>query len=318
MGVRKIFAKAIENWPAKVLSLALAIILFIFHRMSVLETRYFFTPLVIEHMGIMTAASHYPRMIRVSLRGEAHSLDSILDNDIEAFIDMQNFAAPGTYNVPVQWRKKGTALGVEPLQISVDPMEIAFSLDRKISKFVPLVASFIGQVESGFNMTSHSMDPAQVIIEGPVSLMGSISELNTESIDLSGRTDSFSLTAAILNNEPLIIIRGSGTVEFFGTVSQIIPVRNISNVPIVVSDVREGFTWELETRTGSIHLEGDNLNAVERFVPPPDFLKVDCSGISEPGTYILRVLSGNAGGLSMRVEPQEVKIEISQTGDLEE
>ena len=311
MGPRKFLALAVDNWPAKVLSLALAIILFVIHRMSMLETRYFFTPLVIENLSTMMPSSSYPMMIRVSLRGEAYNLYSILENDVQTYVDMAKFDTPGTYDVLVQWRKKGTAMEVEPLQIFVEPMEITFSLDYKISKFVPVTANFMGQLEVGYNMTSYSLNPNQVIVEGPAAIMGGISELNTELIDLGGRRSDFSVTAAILRREPLILIRGDGTTEFSGAISQIIPVRNISDVPILITGIKEGFTGELEIKTGSIHLEGGNYGSVESFEPPPDFLKVDCSAINEVGTYVLRVMAGAAEGLNLTVEPEEVKIEVT-------
>jgi hypothetical protein len=114
------------------------------------------------------------------------------------------------------------------------------------------------------------------------------------------------------------LIRGSGTTEFAGSVSQIIPVRNIFNVPIAIIGIMEGLSGELEIKTGNIHLEGENQEAVERFEPPPNFLKVDCSGISESGVYILRVLAGSFEGVRLRVEPQEVKIEINAIEDKEQ
>jgi YbbR domain-containing protein len=307
---KKLFAKAVQNWPVKVLSLALAIVLFVFHRMSTLETRHFFAPLIIENLNAMMPSGAYPRIIKVSLHGEAGSINSILENDIEAYVDMDKYAAPGVYRVSVQWRKKNTALGVEPLQILVDPSDITFSLDRKLSKFVPLSASFSGQVEAGFNMTSFSLSPSQIIIDGPAGLMGGVSELHTELIDLDGRRSDFSLTAKIMQRDPLVVIRGSGTTEFFGVINQIIPVRNISNVPIIVTGIKDGFTAELEVKTGNIHLEGDNLDAVNTFVTSFDFLKIDCSGISGPGTYVLRVLSGTAGNIIFNIEPKEVKIQV--------
>ena len=312
---RKVITKIVENWPAKVLSLALAIVLFVFHRMNTLETRFFSTPIVLENLSIVTPSSPYPRMIRVSLRGEANNLHTILEDDIETYIDMKDFSTPGTYKVPVKWRKKGNSLMVEPLQISVDPMEITISLDEKISKFVSLAASFIGQVDAGFNMTSYSFNPNQMIVEGPVSLLGSISELQIEPIDLTGRKNDFSIIATVLHQDPLIVIRGEGTTEISGTISQIIPVRNIMNVAISITGLHEGFTGELEVKTANIHMEGDNRDAVERFDPPDGFLKVDCSGISESGTYMLRIITGAADGVTLRTDPQEVKVQIEFTGE---
>ena len=314
MDGRKLLARIVENWPAKVLCLALAIILFIFNRMSNLEDRFFSVPLNVERTGPLTPSSSYPRTIRVSLRGEANSIYPILEDDIQVYIDMNKFDVPGIYTVPVQWRKKGTALGVEPLQITVDPIEITISLDNKISKFVPVTANLQGQVESGYTMTSYSLNPAQVIVDGPAELMWGISEVFTEAIDLDGRRSDFSTTVNILNRDPLMTIRGNGTTEFHGIIRQIIPVRNITNIPIVITGLMEGFAGELETKAGSIHLEGDNQSMLDTFEPPPDFLKVDCTGINAPGTYVLRVIAGAAGNMNLTVEPEEVTIRISEAG----
>ena len=311
MNARKIIARTAENWPAKVLSLGLAIFLFVFHRMSTLENRFFLAPLNLETNGSLVPSSSYPQMIRVSLRGEANSIFPVMEGDIEVYVDIDKYNIPGAYTVPVQWRKKGAAHGTEPLQITVDPMEITFSLDYKISKVVPLLASLRGQVETGYTMTSYSLNPAQVIVEGPAELIWDISEVYTDTIVLDGRRSDFSLTVNAVNREPFVAIRGNTTSEFQGTISELIPVRNITNVPIVITGLMEGFTGELEIKTGSIRLEGRNQDAVNEFEPSSDFLKVDCSGINRPGTYLLKVLTGTARNVILRAEPGEVKIQIS-------
>ena len=315
MSLKKFFARAVENWPAKVLSLALSIFLLIYHRMSLLETRVFYTPVVVEQLNAMMPSNSYPRIIKVSLKGESQNLNSILEEDIEAYVNLKDIKTPGTYSVAVLLRKKGTAQGVEPLQISVDPMEITFSLDHKVSKFVPIAVNFVGQVETGYNMNSYSIEPNQVVVEGPAALMGNLSELYTDYIDLSARRNDFSVTAAILHSDPLIVIRGDGTVDFSASISQIIAVRNITNVPVAITGLNEQFAGELETAKANIRIEGFNRDSVESFVVPNGFLKVDCSQISEIGDYVLNVLAGTVAGLSFRVEPRETKIQITAVGD---
>ena len=312
MDFRRLFATAVENWPAKVLSIGLAIILFVFHRMSVLEMRYFSVPLNVEQLGAMMPSSSYPRMIRISLRGEANSIYSVQEEDIEAFVDMSNYNTPGSYLIPVQWRKRGLAQGLDALQVSVEPMEISFSLDQRISKFVPLVANFRGLIDPGFSMTSYSLDPPQVIIDGPAELMAGINELHTDLIDLNGRNSDFTGTVEILNTDSLIIIRGDGTAVFSGSINRIIPVRNISMVPVSISGLGEDLHAELEHMYVNIYMEGENQDVVERFVPDPDFVRVDCSGIVEPGTYILSVQTGTYQGIFFRSDPDEITIRISQ------
>jgi len=45
------------------------------------------------------------------------------------------------------------------------------------------------------------------------------------------------------------------------------------------------------------------------------FLSVDCSGITEPGIYVLRVLTGSYENIIFRSEPVELTVRIGQEED---
>ena len=319
MNVRKLLSRAVEHWPAKVLSIGLAIMLFVFHQMSTLEERFFSVPLTVHRDGPLVPSSPYPRMIRVNLRGEANNIFSVMESDIEVYIDMNRLETPGVYTIPVQWRKRDAMQGMETVQITVDPMEITISVDQLLNRTVPVTASLRGQIDSGYTMTSHSLNPAQVIIEGPAALVSGVSEIFTEVIDLGGRRNNFAVTAAILNPDPLMIIRGSGTSEFRGNVTQVIPVRTIAQVPIAVTGLAPGLAGELQNPAAGIRLEGGTQAALDMFTPPPAFLSVDASEIHEPGTHTLPVMVLAFANVNVRVDPAQVIIHVSyaeeETGD---
>jgi YbbR domain-containing protein len=307
---RKILAKAAENWPAKVLSIAMALILFVFHRMSTMESRFFSVPLVVEVSPSLIPSSSYVRMVRVTLRGDANSVYPILEDDIEAFIDLKKYDAEGSYRAPVQIRKKGSAQGVEALEISVDPMEISLELDRKISKYVPLTANIRGTLAGGYDLISHTLTPTQVVVDGPMNILGGISELYTDFIDLDGKSEDFSVIVNILNRDPLLTIRGNGTTEFRGFVRRLVPVRNIDQIPILINGLDTRFSAETDVKGGSVRLEGSQGD-LDRFVPPEWFLSVDCSLVDDPGTYTLPVQADLPPGLNLiRQDPQEVTVTI--------
>ena len=310
LDARKLLAKAVENWPAKVLSIALAIILFVFHRMSTLTERFFSVPLVMESQTNLVPAVPYPRMIRVTLRGDPNSIYHVQEEDIEAYIDLSRFSSPGNYQAAVQIHKTGTALDVSPLEIGIEPGEISLSLDMKISKVVPLKAIMRGEVVSGYILNSHSLYPPQVIIDGPSRLVGFISELETEVIDLGSRTTDFSESVTIRNQDPLISVRGSGYVEFQGNISRIIPVRNIQNIAVRMVGLDASLSGEMGVRYVSVHLEGRNQEQLDRFSLPLEFLYVDCSAITEPGTYMLAIYGDVPSGISLSTDPNEIMIRI--------
>jgi hypothetical protein len=326
---RKIITRIVENWPAKVLSIALAIILFVFHRMSVLEDRFFSVPLNIELNGSLAPAGSYPRMIRISLRGDASGILPILEDDIEAFVDMTKYTEPGTYRAPVQVRKQGTALGIDSLEINVDPLEINLELDQKISKYVPLNPIYQGYLEQGYELVSYTLSPNQVVVDGPQGLMSNISVLPTEAIELGGRSEDFTVSVRVLNRDPLLVIRGDGVTEFRGFITSSVIQRSIDAVPVVLQGLsadlavlsRDDFglgsaldgTPDDDTPViaqGSVRLEGGQ-NRLENFAPPAHFLKVDASGITEPGTYTLPVMADVPLDFTLiRTDPSEVTVEV--------
>jgi len=243
---QKLLAKIIEKWPAKVLSVAAALIISVFYRMNTLETRFISVPLQVESSEALIPANYYAQTVRASLRGEANSINPILEEDIEAYIDLRKYTQEGTYRIPIQIRKKGSALGVEPLEISVVPIEISLVLEERIIKNIPVFPVFSGSVAEGFELTGHTIFPTEVIAEGPKSALETIYEFNTDTIVLDGRYENFTIMANIINDNPQITIHGSRICEYRGTVNRIVrETRRINLTP--ETETQETAAGEIET-----------------------------------------------------------------------
>jgi YbbR domain-containing protein len=311
LNLRKILVKVADNWVAKVLSVFLAIVIFVFYRMTTMESRFFLTPLVVELPAHLVPSSPYTRMIRVTLRGDADNIMPILEDDVEAYIDLGNIEAPGLCRAPVQIRKKGSAVGVEPLEISFNPVEIELELDQKSSKYVPLTANIQGSLEPGYDLVSHSLTPTQVALDGPAKLLDQVTELYTDTIDLDGRNADFSVMVSILNRDPLLTIRGNGMTEFRGFVRSRVAVRNFGSLPIVIEGLDKRFFPETDVAFGNVRITGPQVE-LDAFVPPQPFLSVDCSGITGEGAYTLPVKVNLPPSLDLvRGEPREISVAVS-------
>ncbi|MDR0457362.1 MAG: hypothetical protein LBH20_11860 [Treponema sp.] len=310
MNARKLIIKIIENWPVKVLSIVLAFILFVFHHLNTMTTRPLSVPLTIETNSALVPASVYPRSARVTLRGEDNGIQSIVDSDIEAYVDLSKYETEGFYSAPVQIRKKESALGIEPLEIVVYPLEISVQLDRKISKTIPLTAVIEGRVADGFDLISHSIFPPEIMITGPFVLLEPVAEIKTEPIDLDGRNSDFIIEVQIANPNPLFVLRGNGIAEFSCFINPTVSVRSIDGIPITLRRLNPDFAADSGGRTGSIRIEG-RQPWLDVFQPPPGFFSVDCSGISEPGSYTLPVMVDLPPDFSLiRREPENLSLTI--------
>jgi hypothetical protein len=218
----------------------------------------------------------------------------------------------------VQIRKKGSAVGVEPLEISFNPVEIELELDQKGSKYVPLSANIQGSLDPGYDLASHSLTPTQVALDGPAKLLDQVTELYTDVIDLEGRNADFSVMVSILNRDPLLTIRGNGMTEFRGFVRGRIAVRNFSSLPVSVLGLDERFLLELDAAFGSIRISGPQAE-LDAFVPPQPFLSLDCSGIAGEGVYVLPVKVNLPPLLSLVWgEPREITVAVSSNPEREE
>jgi len=307
---RKLIVKIIENWPVKVLSIVLAFILFMFHRLNTMITRPLSIPLTIETNSALVPASAYPRNVRVTLRGEDNGIQSIADSDIEAYVDLTKYETAGMYSAPILIRTKESALDIEPLEIMVYPLKISVQLDRKISKTLPLAAVIKGRVADGYDLISHTLSPPEIVVTGPLGLLESVAEIKTEPIDLDGRHNGFNMEVHITNPNPLFALRGSGIVEFSCLINPTVSVRSIDGIPIGLKGLDPGFTADMDGRTGSIRI-GGNQPLLDAFQPSPDFLTVDCTGISGPGSYTLPIMVDLPPDFSLiRREPEDLNLTV--------
>jgi hypothetical protein len=310
LNVRKFLDSLVDNWAAKVLAVAVAIVLFMFHRMSALEERFFSVPLKVQTDGALVPASAYPRMVRVSLRGEANNVFPILEEDIEAYLDLGKYKSEGVYKAPVLIRKKGTAAGIDPLEVHVEPLEVAVAVEKKLSKTVPVTPSFRGYLETGYELASYVVEPSQVELSGPTSVVEKVSDVTTDFVELSGRKEDFSVKVKIVNRDSLLSVRGDGQVEFRGSIRQSVMIRTIEHLPIVLSGLRPGFIARPQVNFGSVKLQGSQ-NDLESYVPDASFLSLDCSDVDGDGMYMLPLVVSAPPNFSVvRYDPLEVQVEV--------
>ena len=128
MKIRKIFDRLAENWLAKVISFALAIVLVQLYKGSLLEKKYFYAPLVIENSGDLVPAVNIPRLVKVSVWGDSTVIAPIMEEHITAYMDLSAISSPGEYRIPIQAKLKGLASNISDFEVEVEPSDITLTL----------------------------------------------------------------------------------------------------------------------------------------------------------------------------------------------
>jgi hypothetical protein len=296
----------LDHWPAKVLSLAAAAVLFFFYRASTLEERDFSVPLRLEVPADLAVSKPYPRSVRVTLRGRGESVFAILEEDIIVSADLDRFTGEGEFRVPLRVRRTGSAAGVEPLDVRVEPAELRLALEKEIVRTVRVQARLKGQPEHGYELSQYSVAPMSVEVTGPRSAVQSLESAATEEVDISGVREDFSLTVPLLRENSLVHYPREASVLFRGSVRPAQIIQAFQQVDVISVDLPAELRIADPLPKGSISLQGAQLE-LEAIPAGQLRLIADCGEVRRPGVYRLPLKPDVPPGfVVVRYEPREL------------
>lgn len=309
MKPERFFQSLFADWPAKVLSLAVALLLTLFFNLTRLEQRTISIPLTVTINDEMAPSSQYPRMVRVSLRGERDVIYGIREDEISASLDLAAYKSEGVFKAPVRLEKRGNALTADPLEIHPEPAEIAIGLEQRMMKKVPVTPSFKGFLESGFELATFDLSPSEVTISGPAGLVARTTEIATDTIELSGKKSDFSVDVRLLKKENLLSLENRESVVFTAKVRKSLDVMNFVNITILPEGLLPSLTVADILPTGQVRLRipSEALTSFDQTT----MLSIDLSAFTKPGTYAVDVaVKPPQGAIVESYEPQTITVSL--------
>ena len=307
----------IRNWPAKIISLTAALVLFMFYRINTLEERFFSVPLTVDTPLGLAVANPYPRNVRIRLRGQEETIFPILEEDIDVYADFARIKSEGEFRVPLRVSLGSTALGVTPLEIKVEPSEITLYLEYRMDKSVEIVPVIRGLPAHGYELVQYTVTPSVVDILGPRSQIQALERMMTEEIDATGRSEDFLVRVRIASSNPLVELPGGRSVEFRGIVREVEIIKSFDSIDIISIDLPPELRLAEALPRGSIRLQGTQL-AIENLAPSQLRLVVDCNEVEGPGTARLYPQPDIPPGYAvLKYEPQELVLRFLPAGTAE-
>jgi YbbR domain-containing protein len=308
---RLFLARIVRNWPAKVISIAAAVVLVVFYNISRLDDRFFTVPLEVSIDDEFIAASPVPEDVRIQLRGEPEVIDRIREDDVRAVVDFTDHESPGTYAAPVRIEKMGSALDAEPVEIRVEPSRIELQLAVRATKSVEVEPTIQGFAPTGYNLSQYQVSPSTVEIEGPREIVNDVEVVRTEEIELSGRQEDFTVRVRLNRPDSLIRFPGGSIVEFRGIIEETVVLRTIEPVEIVLLDLDPDLRLTSALPTGLVRVQARQVD-LDEVTPSQVQIVVDASAVDEPGTYTLDARPSVPQGLVvLRYEPTTVEVDVA-------
>lgn len=284
LNTRDFFISLTNNWPAKILSIMLAIGLFIFQRINTLDSRGFDVPLnLTSNQHDLAPTKLLPEKVRVVAQTTRAELENISENDIIASIDLSSYEEPGTYDIRIEIHPSINILDLDSLALSVYPRDIKITLDPREGKYVSVKPVYKGSVAPGYELVSQSITPNQVYVEGPQTIVAGIISVPTEQIDITGRDTNIMRIVRVGTYNPLITLSESNF-QFSAELKSIKKIEEWRDLPITFTNLPENLHVTSTDFKGFIRLQG-NERDISTYTPEAGVLFVDCSPISSPGNY---------------------------------
>ena len=194
-----------SDWGLRILSVFLALTVWWFvsapRRGSVSERAYA-VPLSLVNMPrdlvITTAVQD---TVSVRLRGRASDLRSLSSANLEVPLDLRT-AVPGDITFTI----RPQAINVPPQVevVSIDPSSVRFRVEQLRQKSVPIRPFLVGQPSGGYVVGDATLSPDHALVSGPASQIRNLSEVATERVIMTGRTETFVQNVAVVSDSSLI------------------------------------------------------------------------------------------------------------------
>jgi len=280
-------AAVFDQWPAKVLALGAAVLLFLFNRFDSLESKVLSLPVRLVADTTLLPSQDWNNRVRVTLRGSSEVLAGLDETALEVLADFSSHSGEGLWKAPLQVVRHGAALQAEGLEVQVEPLELLLSFERKVVKTLPVQPDFVGLPGRNFELSGSKVIPSIVTVEGPRSILEKMTSIATEPIELRGKTDTFTLRVRVAEVSTLINFPYGSTIEVQGLMTSSLATLTLAAVLPTPLNLSSALRLQSPLAPVRVKLRGTPaaLSALDRTDggSPSVVLLADLSNYSIPG-----------------------------------
>ncbi len=121
MKLNKYFQSLLYNWPAKVLSLVFALLVYAFIQFSTMGSRVVSIPIQVQLPELLVAGSLVPTSVEVSIRGNEDIIYLINPDSIVASLDFSSVSKTGIATAPVVLQYEEQVFESAKIALSANP-----------------------------------------------------------------------------------------------------------------------------------------------------------------------------------------------------
>jgi hypothetical protein len=189
-------------------------------------------PVVLENLPPdLAIAGDYTQTISVRARGSQRDLSNLTQGRLSPRIDLT--AASGGQNVfQIIPEDLNAPSGVQIERI--DPAEITIVLEDSLEKYVVISPVTSGEPAAGYEIVGRSTEPEMTRVSGPRSVVEAIERIETSTVDVRGRNESFTQMVTLLSGNTFLELREGREVNLQVDILEQPVTINFEEVPVEV------------------------------------------------------------------------------------
>ena len=273
-----------RNVGTKAASLLVALVIWGFVQQGQSVERTVFAEVAYTWPDDLVVAKPPPSRVRMSLSGSRTDMRRIEDSAMKVVVDMRD-ATEGVQTIDYA---QGAIEGL-PSGVNVEgtrPSSAQMALEPRLGRSVPVEVAQVGSVDSGLRLRAIVVEPSEVRVSGPSSVVKGLSSVYTEPVALAGIDGEYIRTVSLNLRDQRSLDVEPKQVEIRITVESQSEKRMLEDVPVLV----KGDSWSSASTMARIEFSGPRdairgLNPEDVWVvlPAPTDLPLAVNSISLGG-----------------------------------
>lgn len=140
--------------------------------------------------------------VTVRVKGRISDLRSLASQSLEASADLSLISKAGDIEITLRPRNINVPEDIEVVDIV--PNKVRFSIEKLGQRTVPIRPFLVGAPPTGYLVGQAAATPERALISGPMSQIMKLSEVATERIIMTGRTETFVQNVPVVSDSPLV------------------------------------------------------------------------------------------------------------------
>ena len=248
------------------------------------------------------------RAIEVVVRGPKSKIKEILKNSTLIYeLDLSG-AEIGMNAFPVQLEEIVLPSGVRVLHTNLSL--IIVKVDKLIQKELPVRVVLSGKPGPGYMIADSVVEPSQVKLTGPQTILGPLTEAKTKPIEINGVKDSINKKGMLDLPEDVHAVLPENTINAHIYIEEKIIIKSFNQIKINGRDT--AYRYEVTPATLDLSVRGPQ-NLVDKLSPENGLdVFIDLKDI-KPGVYVrYAVIKVPVGITLVSVKPEIYTVAVSK------